>query len=454
MPRPPRSLAARLMLASMVAMLLATGAAALVMSTLLWSRPGSSLLEAELRDELDKLGDGLRLDAAGDLHVVLPHREANVYDAMPADAAYRVLAADGRVLAASRQGAAMDALSGRTSSDNSRAVVFGAEDIVLQVMQGTVERGGLTYTLQIAQSERLVSTLSDHAATLYLRAGTVTVVIALLTFAVTVYLTIRRLLRPLSSVSRAAMKIGPRTVSARLRDDALPSELLPLIASFNAVLARLENGYRVQQEFLAAAAHELKTPLALLQAEIELGGAADPALLLRDTAMMARQVHQLLHLAEVSEDHNYRPTPMQLWTVLLDAADYLARLADQHGVAIEFTADATSRDAIVVADASAVFVLAKNLLENAIHHSPPGAVVQLTMYAGGFSVSDQGVGIAVEDHDRLFERFWRGTTGTDGGAGLGLAICMEICTAHGWSIRIAEGDGPGATFEVNTRLKP
>ncbi len=454
MPRPPRSLAGQLMLASLVAMLLATGTAALVMSSLLWSRSGNSLLAAELRDELEKIGDSLRVDAAGRLHVVLPSAEANVYDAMPSDAAYRVLAADGRVLAASRQGPAMDALSGHASTESRRAVVHGAQPIVLQVVQGAVHRDGITYTLQVAQSERLVSTLSNHAAKLYLRAGTVTVALALLTFVVAVYLTIGRLLRPISSVSRAAMKIGPRTVSVRLCDEDLPSELLPLIASFNAVLTRLENCYRVQQEFLAAAAHELKTPLALLQAEIELSGAADSTLLLRDTSMMARKVHQLLHLAEVSEGHNFRPAPMRLWPVLMDAAGYLARLAHQHAVAIELVADTEATKGIIVeGDASAVFVLAKNLLENAIQHSPAGAKVRLSLHAAGFTVSDEGIGIAPEDRSRAFKRFWRGKTANEGGAGLGLAICMEICTAHGWHLQVVDHDGPGAAFDVDTGLK-
>lgn len=255
--------------------------------------------------------------------------------------------------------------------------------------------------------------------------------------------------RPLRQVSQAAAQVGPRRLGTRLRSDQLPSEVEPLINAFNAALERPEQGYRVQQEFLAAAAHELKTPLALLQAEIELSGAPNTQVLLPDTAQMARQVHQLLHLAEVSEGHNYAFAPVQLVTVVDDATDYLRRLADQRAVhlVVEDTDAASSR---VDADASAVFVLVKNLLENAIHHAPPGSSVRVRVRGDGFSVCDAGPGVPPAQRPMLFKRFWRGTKEGDG-AGQGLAICLEICHSHGWTIGLdGEAAGAGARFVVCT----
>lgn len=450
MPMLPRSLTGRLMLASMVSLLLATGAAVMVMSALVWPSSTTDLLRAEIDEEIDHIRAGLQVDAAGRLGVVLTSSTANTYDAMPDDAAYRVVAADGRVLAHSRPGLALDILAGTTADARILAVQEGADDVVLQVASGSVRFDGRDYEIQVARSHRLVSTLSDYAGELYLRAGAVTTILALLTFAVTAYLTIRRMVRPISQASQVAASIGPRNLTTRLNSEGLPSELGPLIEAFNATLTRLENGYRVQQDFLAAAAHELKTPLALLQAEIELGGAANTELLLRDTAVMARQVHQLLHLAEVSEGHNYTFAPLQLRPVLADAADYLARVAVRHGVSIELD-DRADEGVQVEADAAAVFVLAKNLLENAVHHAPPGSVVRLELGPAGFAVCDSGPGVTPAERPRLFERFWRGNPKDGEGAGLGLAICMEICLTHGWEIHLDPDVYPGARFVVVTR---
>lgn len=441
----PRSLAGRLVLASLMALLPAACAAVVVMAASLFLASGY-LLRAELEHEVAQVGAGLRPSSDGGVAMSLPLQVANLYDAMPADAAYRVVSRDGRVVASSRPGHALDTLAGRRPhGQRVPSWQEGADDIVLEVAEAPVQVGSQEYWVQVAHSRRLVSTLHDHAGELYLKAGGITAILALLTFAVSTYLTTRRLVRPMNEVSRVASGIGPRNLGTRLHSRDLPRELEPLIDAFNATLARLQNGYRVQQDFLASAAHELKTPLALLQAEIELG-AANREVLLRDTAVMARQVHQLLHLAEASEGQNYSFAPLRLRPVLADAADYLQRLASRHGVCIVLD-DQADDGAAVEADSSAVFVLAKNLLENAVHHAPPGSVVRVELGAGCFAVRDEGPGVAMADRPHLFERFWRGRTGGNG-AGLGLAICREICVAHGWSIGLDQDSRPGARFVV------
>jgi two-component system, OmpR family, sensor histidine kinase QseC len=272
---------------------------------------------------------------------------------------------------------------------------------------------------------------------------------AILTFTLVVYLTINRMVRPLRRASDAAARIGPQNLATRLGTEGLPTELTPLIGSFNAALERLEVGFRVQQEFLASAAHELKTPLALLQAEIELGGAANTSYLLRDTALMARIVHQLLHLAEVSEGHNFTFEPISLQAEVQEAIEYLNRLADKHSVRVQLETE--NEDTNVIADRGAVFVLVKNLLENAIHHSPAGGVVRVLVDTRGFSVQDQGPGVATGDEPHLFQRFWRAEVEDSDGAGLGLTICKEICRAHRWHIQYeAAPGGVGARFVVTT----
>jgi signal transduction histidine kinase len=255
-------------------------------------------------------------------------------------------------------------------------------------------------------------------------------------------------LRPLRAASEAAARIDLHNLSARIAADSVPTELAPLIDAFNLALERLEKGYRVQQEFLAAAAHELKTPLALVRGELELNGTADRALLLKDIDGMARQVHQLLHLAEASEAHNYAIGPTDVSAVAIDVVDFLTRLAKDSGVrlALELPPAAVEWQA----DQGALFSLLKNLVENAIQHSPQGGVVTVALEPGSISVRDQGAGIREEHLPHIFKRFWRGP-GRDqhsgGGAGLGLSISQEIAAAHGWRLQVSAAL-PGAVFRL------
>lgn len=445
----PRSLSARLMLASLLALVVAAAVAAGAM-LLVRNAATEDLVHEELVEELAELEAGMRVDAAGRVQWALPPHVGNVYDAMTRDAAFVVRDPQGRTVASSRAGPALDALLRLPPGVTTLTVPNASGDIHLQVFEGPLQHAGTAYAARIARSDRLVVTLKNHADRLYLRAGSATVLLALLTFAGVIYLTVNRMLRPLRQASRVAARVGPRNLGARLRSAGLPAEVVPLIEAFNAALERLEQGYRVQQEFLASAAHELKTPLALLQAEIELSGAPNTDLLLRDTAQMARQVHQLLHLAEVSEGHNYTFAPVQLGTVIQDAVAYLQRLAARHAVAV--VVDGGDLDLPPVdADASAVFVLVKNLLENAVHHSPPGSTVHIAMRRDGFDVRDAGPGVSDADRPRLFRRFWRGNPTDSEGAGLGLAICQEICLSHGWQVALAPRSvHPGACFVVST----
>ncbi|MFL9583288.1 HAMP domain-containing sensor histidine kinase [Stenotrophomonas sp. AB1(2024)] len=445
----PRSLSARLMLATLLALLAAAVAAAAVMLMLRTSSMDDMVRE-ELAEEVVELQEGMRVGADGTVTLELSPEVGNVYAAMRNDAAYRLTDESGHDVATSQEGPALETLLALPPGSTGMTVAAPDGDVLLRVADATFEHAGRTYHARIARSDRFVATLKDHGSKLYLRAGSVMAVLALITFTGVIYITVNRMVRPLRQASRVAARVGPRNLGARLRSDGLPSEVVPLIDAFNAALERLEQGFRVQQEFLASAAHELKTPLALLQAEIELSGAPNTALLLRDTTQMARQVHQLLHLAEVSEGHNYSYAPVQVASVIDDAVDYLSRLAAQRGVDVLVTTEDASFPP-VEADAGALFVLVKNLLENALHHAPQGSVVNIVVAPDRFHVRDAGPGVGEADRSLLFKRFWRGNPKDSDGAGLGLAICMEICLSHGWSIALVpDDDAPGACFVVVT----
>ncbi|MEB1528110.1 sensor histidine kinase [Xanthomonas sp. WHRI 7945] len=442
------SLSARLLAAAVAGLIAATAVGAAVLGLQMWPDDPTRILRAELAEEVQHIAEGMGVDGAGQVTVRLSDSNAAIYDAMPRDAAYEVQDARGRPLAHSPNGPALRALRAMAPDAKVLHVDVRGRSLALEVAQVGIAHAGVPFTVRVARSHRLVTTLQHHAGELYLRALLLTTAVALLIFVAVVYLTVTRMLRPIRAVSDAAAAIGPRNLAARLRGDSLPAELRPLIAAFNTTLDRLQAGFQVQQQFLAAAAHELKTPLALLQGEIELGGAANRELLLRDTALMARQVHQLLQLAEVSEGHNFRFSSIAPDAVLEDAVRYLQRLGQQHAVSVVFR-QGMATSANVEADSAALFVLAKNLLENAILHSPRGGVVVLALHANGFSVQDQGSGVALGDRPHLFARFWRARTDEREGAGLGLSICAEICGAHGWRVALADaGDAGGARFEV------
>ncbi|MBW8778083.1 MAG: two-component sensor histidine kinase, partial [Burkholderiales bacterium] len=181
--------------------------------------------------------------------------------------------------------------------------------------------------------------------------------------------------------------------------------------------------------------------------QVELSESADRELLLGDIDRMARQVHQLLHLAEVSEARNYQMAETGLESVAEEAVAFLQRLAQRGNVHLDLRA--VEGLAPRRADRAAVFVLMKNLIENAIQHSPSGGVVTVDVRANGFSVRDEGDGIPPENLPELFKRFWRGPARRDTGAGLGLAICHEIALAHGWSVVARNGGAGGAEFLVS-----
>lgn len=446
--RLPRSLTARLLAISVGSLLLVMaviGAGVAVVMSL----PASSMVRDDLTSHVERLEEGMVFDAADRLVAIeLPDRIVQMYDGLAKDVAYRVMDVQGATLFASPLGPARMALQGEpldaTEHHYSSAMV---DHVKLRLLTTSVRQRGQTYLVQVARSERMVSLLVTSGSKIAFTAGVSAMVLGVFFFCLLVLWTSRRVLRPLREASAVAAGIAPRNLTARLDAQRLPSELTPLIDAFNSALERLEKGYRVQQEFLAAAAHELKTPLALIRAEIELGTLPGRAHVLKDVDLMARQVHQLLHLAEASETGNYAFASCDAATVVADAVAYLGRLAARNGVRVDHLPPA--QPVQMKADAGALFILLKNLVENAIQHTAPGGVVTVHVEAGGLTVRNTGSHIEAEDFDKLFTRFWRGTGATHEGAGLGLAICDEIAMAHGWRLSVRNVPLPiGVAFDL------
>ncbi|WP_165973629.1 sensor histidine kinase [Luteibacter rhizovicinus] len=438
----PRSLSGKLLTTSIVAIVLT---ASLTVCTLIAVLPLSKSMwaQGDLSHAISRLENAIRYSDAGPpVEVILTADKRAMYSILPSDLIYQILDADGHVLLASN-GSTSPLVAGPFDSDF-RSLEISRNGIPLNVGIGRFQHAGKTYYIQVTSSQRIREIANARDARLMMRIFLTAAVVAMLVFSTVVLLTLRRVLRPLHDVSVAAAQIEPRNLAARLEYADLPTDIHPLIAAFNFALARLEHGYKVQQELLATVAHELKTPLSLIRGQIELEGLTDRATLLKDVDFMSRQVQQLLQLAEVSEFQNYVLEKVNPVVTALEVTDFLARLAEQRRVLV---AVIVPLDPVFVqADRGALYILIKNLLENAIRHSPPGSHVAIAFTDGYLSVKDDGNGIPEEDLPKLFSRFWRGA-GSQEGAGLGLSICREIALAHGWTIA-AVNTSPGAEFSV------
>ncbi len=383
----------------------------------------------------------IRFDSAQPpgVEVTFPSEFSWVFRDFAADAKYRLLDRSGNIIVASGSDRTILTAPGQpiASTPDYLTLVIGGQTLLVRTEP--LIHGAQTYYIQVAVSRRLAEFVRILTAQIKI-ADTLRLSLAsVLLVTVAAYFTLRRLLKPLRETSIAAAGIDARNISRRLSTRNLPIELLPVVEAFNLTLDRLEKGYSVQRAFLASAAHELKTPLAVMRAQIELNGIPDRDTLFRDLDFMAHQVNQLLQLAEASEAQNYTFEPVDAAAVAEDIADYLRALAERRAVYVDVRCASTS--VIVQADRGALFMLLKNLVENAIQHSPAGGVVAVTVDADCLYVRDEGPGVPADELPKLFGRFWRGSTRHHEGAGLGLSICAEIAAAHDWHLTVSSGCG-------------
>ncbi|MDH5822506.1 ATP-binding protein [Luteimonas sp. RD2P54] len=445
----PNSLSLRVLLAYVVGVILSI--ALMILVTLVLTTYRSDLwLKADMAEYTRDLVGAVRFDARGVPDGLAASEEGDmwIYESLKEETAYRVLDDSGRPVLVSAAG------EGFWSPVESRGLVPGSFNFERGGvrMHSAIERfehGGRTWYLQFAVSTRMLGFIYQEFTLPFMGAGVVMFsALLLIVFGICAYVTLEYTLRPLRKLSESAASISPRALHARLRTEAVPSEIAPLVHSFNRALDRLEHGYRVQQEFLATAAHELKTPLSLIRAQVELREEGeDRDALLGDVEHMTRQVQQLLLLAEASEVQNYAFATTDVQEVARDAVAYLQRMAEAADVHVTLSGASVAR---WQADRGALFTLLKNLLENAIEHAPRGTEVRVEVDAETVTVRDSGPGVDPQDLSQMFSRFWRGAHRRDQGAGLGLAICREIAQAHGWALSAHKAD-PGLLLRLSVR---
>lgn len=451
-------------LRSLGAQLLVTYVAALILTTCciacaIWfgtRQDADMAFQPQLRGAVEIIRQSIRFDSAG-IPVLtrgvasLPPDLSWIFKDFAAEVKYRILDPSGSVIISSENDASALAPPGRPFDSTLSWFTLISNGETLVVRTEPMVHGTQTYFIQFAISKRL-GAFAGALSTRKVLSDTWRFAIASVAlFTLAVYFTLRRVLKPLHETSAAAARIDADNISKRLSTHNIPTEFLPVVDAFNLTLDRLEKGYNVQRAFLAGAAHELKTPLALIRAQIDMKDGRDREALLRDVDLMARQVNQLLHLAEASETQNYVFECVDVAAAVEDVVDYLRRLAELRQVYVDIRCAPGMPD--LQADRGATFMLLKNILENAIQHSPVGGVVAVTIDSGRISIRDEGPGIADDELPKLFTRFWRGSMRRNEGAGLGLSICKEIAAAHKWRLD-ARSTGRGAEFILSLRGNP
>jgi signal transduction histidine kinase len=263
----------------------------------------------------------------------------------------------------------------------------------------------------------------------------------------TAWLVLRRTLRSLEETAAAVERVAPGGENVRLSLTGAPAEVVALGYAVNRLLDQLNASLEAQRGFAANVAHELRTPLSLLT--LELGTIDHPAArrAQADAQGMARLITQLLAMAQLEGLVPSSLKPVRLSEVSRDAVARLAPAAVASGRQLEFVEHAP---ATVMGQREMLEGALRNLLENALRVSPPGATVCVETGPGReIHVYDQGPGIPPGQEEAIFLRFHQADGVNGGTAGLGLAIVRRTMELHGGSARAANIAGTGARFTLD-----
>jgi two-component system sensor histidine kinase TctE len=263
-------------------------------------------------------------------------------------------------------------------------------------------------------------------------------------------LMVRRIVRRgLASIHPLREELVRRTHTdlSQLPLNNIPEEIYPIFTEVNELLARLSKSLDANRRFIADASHQLRTPIAALQAEAEMAlRSSDPSESLKRIVAGTRRIthlaHQLLTLSRLEPQQNHVLKIVDLAELTRDAAERWMPLALARNIDLGFELSAAE----IMGTPIWLEELANNLIDNAIRYTPCGGVVTVRCGGASWEIEDSGPGIPKEEHERIFERFYRlDTTGVDG-CGLGLAIVREITYNHHGSITIEKGSNLGGAL--------
>ncbi|MBK7316195.1 HAMP domain-containing sensor histidine kinase [Candidatus Villigracilis affinis] len=279
---------------------------------------------------------------------------------------------------------------------------------------------------------------------------------------VTIFSLYTRFGKPLGEIFNAIDAVAEGNLSVRVPEDNSP-QFQELIKRFNKMVSELERADQQRRNLTSDIAHELRTPLHIIQGNLEgiVDGVYEPTTehinnTLDETKLLARLVNDLqtLSLAEAGQ-LPLHPTRFLLADLMHDLTASFSAQATSLG--IDLTAGVTSPNQEITADYDRLNQVLSNLISNALRHTPKGGTISLKTESGvgearsvRITVKDSGEGIASEDIPFIFDRFWRGDKSRTGRvhSGLGLAIAKQIVLAHGGTIEAESDIGKGTTFTI------
>lgn len=407
-------------------------------------RVDASLRQETLLDQARVIASYLVVAENGSVELNLPPRLVEAYTSPDGSYRYAVRDASGRFLFdAGPLVGPLPIISRRKykvyNYDPDGTGPFNVSGVALQVVVNHQ-----TFFIQVeqkTQSDQVGAAAVDEFLT---DGGWVGIVFMLILLGASVWL-VKRAIAPLNRISQLAETIGPATTNIRLPTENIPSEILPLVRAMNSALDRLTQALQHQREFNTNAAHQLRTPLAILRANIDT--VESPQLVNRirvDVEHMSRIVSQLLLDARLDTTSFDLDETIDLNAIAAEVAANFAPLALASNKTIELLCNKSP-----VSVRTSSFALRDalgNLIENAITYTPTGSAVRIRVTnRPAIEVMDSGPGIPAEQRALIFERFWRADRNTNG-AGLGLSIVDRIMKALNGSVCIDDAPGGGARF--------
>jgi len=281
------------------------------------------------------------------------------------------------------------------------------------------------------------------------------------------YLLMRNALRPLDEITTTAERITSRNLNERLPVIPTGDELERLSVSLNRMMERLEDAFHHISRFSADAAHELRTPLAIIRGELE-NALQTPKLTgeLRETVgsaleeaeRLSRIVEQLLEMSRLEAGEMLvERTRFDFAEMTRTTVDQMRLLAEEKNVKLRF---ANTMPVEIEGDPLRLKQIVVNLVDNAIKYTPSGGSVSVSTFPQDgkvvLEVTDTGIGIPKDATDQIFDRFFRVDKARSrqmGGTGLGLAIVKSICTAYNGDVTVKSGGDTGAVFRVELPLE-
>ena len=400
-----------------------------------------------MQEQAVAVGEHLTTQPDGSLELNLPPDLLGLYSQPYGRYSYAVIDDRGRVLFSSLTDHAALFPADAESSDvefleqrRGDATVSGAS------IRKTV--GGQTVWIQAGEDLANRDVLIDDiVADFYKNVGWITLPILLVLLIADIAI-FRRALRPLRQASEIARDIGPTRTGLRLPTDEIPSEVRPLVLAVNQALDRLEEGLRIQRDFTADAAHELRTPLSILRTRLDILEDKQMGEALRqDVEGMAHVISQLLDIAELDA---FVVDPLEkadLRSVAAEVAEFVAPLALAQRKDIALLG---AREPVWVKGNPEMLSRAiRNLAENAINHTAPGTTVEFVVEENGtVSILDHGPGVAEDERKLIFQRFWRRDRSKAGSTGLGLSIVQRIAELHSATVTVENRLTRGAQFSI------